>query len=77
MTWIGLCKAGVAVAMINSNNKAKPLLHSIEIVDCKVVIFGTELAGPVSGVPARPLRFKLILHTPTRFAMTLAMCGSV
>lgn len=52
ITWLGLCKVGVAVAMINSNNLAKPLLHSISVVDCKTVIFGTELNGPVSGVLA-------------------------
>jgi fatty-acyl-CoA synthase len=50
ITWLGLAKIGVAVAMINSNNKGKPLLHSIDIVDCSLVIFGSNQAELVEGV---------------------------
>jgi acyl-coenzyme A synthetase/AMP-(fatty) acid ligase len=51
-TWLGLCKAGVIIALINSNNKRKPLLHSIETGNCKAMIFGTELTQPMSDVMA-------------------------
>lgn len=50
ITWLGLTKAGVTVALINSNNKKKPLLHSIEIANCVALIFGSELTDPVEGV---------------------------
>eukprot|EP00511_Aplanochytrium_stocchinoi_P007211 CAMPEP_0204841344 /NCGR_PEP_ID=MMETSP1346-20131115/41514_1 /ASSEMBLY_ACC=CAM_ASM_000771 /TAXON_ID=215587 /ORGANISM="Aplanochytrium stocchinoi, Strain GSBS06" /LENGTH=288 /DNA_ID=CAMNT_0051979391 /DNA_START=1 /DNA_END=864 /DNA_ORIENTATION=+ len=43
-TLLGLAKAGVVAALINTNNKSKPLSHSIEIANCKAVIFGTELS---------------------------------
>lgn len=36
----GLQKIGVAVALLNTNNKHKPLLHSIEISEAKVLIVG-------------------------------------
>ena len=29
MTWLGLCKVGVIIALINSNNKRKTLLHAL------------------------------------------------
>jgi acyl-CoA synthetase (AMP-forming)/AMP-acid ligase II len=51
-TWLGLCKAGVIIALINSNNKRKPLIHSIETGNCKAMIFGTELTQPMSDIMA-------------------------
>ncbi|XP_076105117.1 long-chain fatty acid transport protein 2-like [Mytilus galloprovincialis] len=39
-TFLGLQKIGVAVALLNTNNKHKPLLHSIEISEAKVLIVG-------------------------------------
>jgi acyl-CoA synthetase (AMP-forming)/AMP-acid ligase II len=50
ITWLGLTKAGVVIALINSNNKMKPLLHAINIAHCVAVIFGTELTPNVAGV---------------------------
>ena len=37
ITWLGLAKVGVTSAWINSNNKMKPLIHSITI--CKAKLF--------------------------------------
>jgi acyl-CoA synthetase (AMP-forming)/AMP-acid ligase II len=48
MTWLGLCKVGVIIALINSNNKRKTLLHAIETGHCKSMIFGTELNPAVN-----------------------------
>lgn len=49
-TLIGLAKVGIVVAMINTANKQKPLIHSIEISLCKTVIYGTELSENIEGV---------------------------
>ena len=39
--WLGLSKAGLVAALINYNLRDKSLLHSINIVESKAVIFGT------------------------------------
>ena len=40
--WLGLAKAGIVTALINHNLKDKPLIHSIQIADCKAVVFGKD-----------------------------------
>jgi acyl-coenzyme A synthetase/AMP-(fatty) acid ligase len=50
MAWLGMTKAGVVCALLNTNNKRKPLLHGIDIADCKAVIFGTELSGVLADI---------------------------
>ena len=47
---LGLAKIGVVVALINTNNKARPLIHSIEVAKSKSLIFGTELSQNVETV---------------------------
>mmetsp|Transcript_17210 Transcript_17210/g.20863 ORF Transcript_17210/g.20863 Transcript_17210/m.20863 type:complete len:635 (-) Transcript_17210:1484-3388(-) len=47
---LGLAKVGIVAALINTNNKSKPLSHSIEIANCKAVIFGTELSENMATV---------------------------
>ncbi len=41
--WLGLSKIGVIPALINSNLRMQPLAHSITVVNCKSVIFGSEM----------------------------------
>jgi solute carrier family 27 fatty acid transporter 1/4 len=41
--WLGLSKIGVITALINTNLKSEPLLHSITIAKSKVLIYGSEL----------------------------------
>jgi len=36
--WIGLSKIGCITALINTNQRAKPLLHSLETVHAKAII---------------------------------------
>ena len=43
--WLGLTKAGIKIAMINSNIKGKPLAHSIKIADCVGVISSAGLCA--------------------------------
>ncbi len=42
--WLGLFKAGLCAALINTNQRGQPLAHSIEIVGARHVIVGSELA---------------------------------
>src|SRR5690242_10601888 len=41
--WLGLAKAGVVAALINTNQRKEVLVHSITTVNSKSLIFGTEL----------------------------------
>lgn len=50
ITWLGLAKVGVTSAWINSNNKMKPLIHSITICKAKMFLFGNELKEQVKPV---------------------------
>jgi len=43
--WLGLFKAGLCVALINTNQRGQALAHSIEIAGAKHVIVGIELAS--------------------------------
>ncbi|XP_055949043.1 long-chain fatty acid transport protein 1-like isoform X2 [Argiope bruennichi] len=48
--WLGLSKIGVVPALINSNLRQQSLAFSITVVNCKAVIFGSELIQAVSDV---------------------------
>jgi fatty-acyl-CoA synthase len=46
--WLGLFKAGLCVALINTNQRGQALAHSIEIVGARHLIAGVELAAFVT-----------------------------
>lgn len=48
--WLGLAKAGIVSALINTNQRMDTLIHSITVVNCRALIFGTELSEPVDDV---------------------------
>ncbi|KZS18456.1 Bile acyl-CoA synthetase [Daphnia magna] len=48
--WLGLAKAGLVTALLNHNLRDKPLLHCIQIADCKGVIFGSDFCDAFTGV---------------------------
>mmetsp|Transcript_18825 Transcript_18825/g.36917 ORF Transcript_18825/g.36917 Transcript_18825/m.36917 type:complete len:643 (+) Transcript_18825:138-2066(+) len=48
--YLGIMKAGMIAALINSNNKAKPLLHSLDVASCRALIYGAELEEPLKEV---------------------------
>ena len=50
--WLGLFKAGLSVALINTNQRGQALAHSIEIAGAKHVIVGAELASCVTEAQA-------------------------
>lgn len=41
-TWLGLTKAGLVAALINTNLRHDTLLYSINAAGCKAIIFGPE-----------------------------------
>ena len=43
--WLGLFKAGLCAALINTNQRGQPLAHSIQIAGARHVIAGEELAA--------------------------------
>jgi solute carrier family 27 fatty acid transporter 1/4 len=43
--WLGLSKIGVVTALINSNLRQAPLIHSIRVSSTCAIIFGSELAN--------------------------------
>ena len=42
-SWLGLSKIGVISALINTNIKGQPLLHSIKLVEPKALIYSVSL----------------------------------
>lgn len=42
--WLGMAKSGIVTAFINTNQRMETLVHSITVVNCKAVIFETNLA---------------------------------
>ncbi len=46
--WLGLFKAGLSAALINTNQRGQALAHSVEIAGAKHLIAGVELASCVT-----------------------------
>lgn len=40
--WLGVARLGGIIPLINTNQKGHTLIHSINIVNCDAVIYGTE-----------------------------------
>ena len=41
--WLGLAKAGIVAALVNTNQRLETLIHSLSLVKCKALIFSSEL----------------------------------
>ena len=50
--WLGLAKAGIATALLNTNQAGPALAHSIRVVDARCVIAESGRAGDLAGVQA-------------------------
>lgn len=48
--WLGLAKAGIVSALINTNQRQDTLVHSITVVNCRALIFGGELSEHVDDI---------------------------
>ena len=50
ISWLGLAKSGIRVAMINTSIRKKGLQHCIGVSECKAVLFGAELGGQIADI---------------------------
>lgn len=48
--WLGLAKAGIVSALINTNQRMDTLIHSVTVVNCRALIFGSELSEHVDDI---------------------------
>ncbi|GAB1868759.1 Long-chain-fatty-acid--CoA ligase [Camponotus japonicus] len=49
-TWLGLTKAGLVAALINTNLRHDTLVHSINAAGCKAIIFGSEFKDAIRDI---------------------------
>lgn len=61
--WFGLCKVGVAVALINNGLTGKALVHSIDISDAGHLILGAELEEAFHAVASQLSRKPVVWAT--------------
>lgn len=50
MIWLGLAKVGIVSALVNTNLKSDPLIHSLTCITAKAIIFGKEQAAAMKDV---------------------------
>ncbi|XP_064458220.1 long-chain fatty acid transport protein 4-like [Ornithodoros turicata] len=50
MTWLGLSRIGVVSALVNTNLKSDPLIHSLTCINAKAIIFGAEQANAMKDI---------------------------
>lgn len=48
--WLGLSKLGVIVPLINHNLRKNALLHSVNVANCKALIYGESLRDAVQEI---------------------------
>ena len=48
--WLGLSKIGVITALINTNLRSNPLLHSIKVANSKYVIYSSSLIDAIKSI---------------------------
>lgn len=48
--WLGLSKLGIITALINTNLKERPLVHSITVAKCLALIYGEDFDKTVESV---------------------------
>lgn len=43
--WLGMSKVGIVTALINYNLKSVSLVHSVNVANCNILIYGSELSS--------------------------------
>lgn len=51
LTWLGLAKAGIVTALINTSATGRVLDHALRQVDARALIVGSELADAIATLP--------------------------
>lgn len=57
--WLGLSKIGVVTALINTNLVNDPLIHSINVSNCKAIIFGSNRSNAMEEIMSKLSSLKL------------------
>jgi len=69
MVWLGLAKAGIVTALLNTSARGRVLQHALEQTDARALIFGPECAAHVASLGAGDLpRLLFELRDPARAA---------
>uniref|UniRef100_V5HEX4 long-chain-fatty-acid--CoA ligase n=1 Tax=Ixodes ricinus TaxID=34613 RepID=V5HEX4_IXORI len=50
MVWLGLAKVGIVPALVNTNLKSDPLIHSLTCIDAKAIVFGKEQVNAMKDI---------------------------
>ncbi len=45
--WLGLAKAGIITALINTNNRKDLLVNSLAAFNCKAIIYDSQCSGGI------------------------------
>ncbi|XP_031354017.1 long-chain fatty acid transport protein 4-like isoform X1 [Photinus pyralis] len=56
--WLGLTKIGVVTALINTNLVNDPLNHSINVSNCKAIIFGSNHSNAIKQIQSKLVSVK-------------------
>lgn len=49
-TWLGLAKAGIVSALINTSQRMETLIHSVTVVNCRALIFSNDLSEHIDDI---------------------------
>lgn len=74
MVWLGLAKAGIVTALLNTSARGRVLQHALEQTDARALIFGPECAAHVATLdPGELPRLLFELRDPTRAAASATL----
>ncbi len=71
VTWAGLAKLGVTIALVNPNTRDRALQHALEASGAKAVIVGAEVLPNYTTVPAASRSWKTFVDAEGEAAPTL------
>ena len=69
--WLGLAKAGIIAALVNTNQRSQILIHSITVIKCKALIFGNDFS---SGEQQHECRAHVPLNGCKRAQLSASCC---
>lgn len=51
--WLGMSKVGIVTALINYNLRLVSLAHSVNVANCRCLIYGSELSSGAYSLKSR------------------------